>query len=290
MSGGPSNIQTAYTPANSALADQTYTGLSQGVASGANTAASNVGNFQSLIGQLLSNPYASGAQSGANQVASLGQGVGANQLGASSSLFGAAGGGLPYAQSELVQANDPQNALYNQQYQQLMDQQNATNAMNGVAGSPYAALTSGQAGQTFNNNWLNNQLGRQQTALSGYDSALGAAGTADTQASALGNQGLQTLTASSQLPSQTYNTNISNELQGLTSGVSGEGSALTPSLSDMQSLLSYLQTGQSATSVNNQAQQQAYNEESGLFGGLANLLGIGSGNNQTSIGSMLGFL
>jgi hypothetical protein len=79
---------------------------------------------------------------------------------------------------------DPQSALYNQQFQQQQDQQNAAAAMNGVAGSPYAAGLSNQANQNFNTNWQNQQLGRQTQAL-------GAAGTAD--ATAAGNlEGLQT--------------------------------------------------------------------------------------------------
>lgn len=72
---------------------------------------------------------------------------------------------------------DPQQALYTQQFQQQQDQQNASAAMNGVAGSPYAAGLSSQANQNFNTNWQNNQLQRQLQALSGAGTAFGQADT-----------------------------------------------------------------------------------------------------------------
>jgi hypothetical protein len=72
---------------------------------------------------------------------------------------------------------DPQGALYTQQFQQQQDQQNAAAAMNGVAGSPYAAGLSNDANMRFNTNWQNNQLQRQLQALSGAGTAFGQADT-----------------------------------------------------------------------------------------------------------------
>lgn len=71
----------------------------------------------------------------------------------------------------LQTAYDPQQTLYNQGYQQNLDQQNAINSMNGVAGSPYAAGVTGQSAQNFNTNWQNQQLSRQIAGLGAYDSA-----------------------------------------------------------------------------------------------------------------------
>lgn len=79
--------------------------------------------------------------------------------------------GLSAANQILQTGFDPQNALYNQQYSQSQAQQNALNAMNGVAGSPYAAGVSGQTGNNFNIDWQNAQLARQVQALGAYDSA-----------------------------------------------------------------------------------------------------------------------
>lgn len=72
-------------------------------------------------------------------------------------------------------AFDPQQSLYNQQYQQMQDQQNAIDAMSGVASSPYGAGLAGNAAQNFNINWQNQQLNRQIAGL-------GAATSADTGA------------------------------------------------------------------------------------------------------------
>lgn len=66
---------------------------------------------------------------------------------------------------------DPQQALYNQQFQQQKDQTNATAGQSGLAGSPYAASISNQANTNFNINWQNAQLARQIQALGAYDSA-----------------------------------------------------------------------------------------------------------------------
>lgn len=73
-------------------------------------------------------------------------------------------------------AQDPQSALYNRTQQQLVDQMNATNAMNGVAGSPYAAGLTNQGLSNFNIDWQNNQLSRQLQGLSGLTGANNAAG------------------------------------------------------------------------------------------------------------------
>ena len=76
---------------------------------------------------------------------------------------------------------DPQQALYNQQSSNALNQQNAINAMSGIAGTPYGAGVTGQNQQLFNQNWLNQQLGRQQGALSSAAPAY-AAGQTLTQA------------------------------------------------------------------------------------------------------------
>lgn len=68
---------------------------------------------------------------------------------------------------------DPQGDLYNRNYQQQLDQQNAINAMNGVAGTPYGAGVSGDASRNFNLDWQDRQLGRQTQAASAYGSLAG---------------------------------------------------------------------------------------------------------------------
>lgn len=111
----------------------------------------------------LSGPAYGTAMAGSNQAASAGQG-----------LMGA-------ANQVLSTGFDPQQALYNQQSSNALNQQNAINAMSGIAGTPYGAGVTGQNQQLFNQNWLNQQLGRQQGALSSAAPAY-AAGQTLTQA------------------------------------------------------------------------------------------------------------
>ena len=79
--------------------------------------------------------------------------------------------GLQAGNSVLNTGFDPQRDLYNRQYSQSQAQQNAINAGQGIAGSPYAAGVSGQTGNNFNIDWQNAQLARQVSALGAYDNA-----------------------------------------------------------------------------------------------------------------------
>lgn len=145
-------------------------------------------SLAALTGQIIPQQTAGiGAlQQGGEQAAAAQRGYG-NQLG------GFATSGLPYAQQMLQTGFDPQNALYNRSYQQNMDQTNAINAMNGVAGSPYGAGLATQSNQNFNIDWQNQQLGRQNTALGAYNNSLGTAGSGLTAAGALQGAGLESL-------------------------------------------------------------------------------------------------
>ena len=67
-------------------------------------------------------------------------------------------------------AADPQNALYNQQYQQTMDQANAVNSMYGLGSSGAGAGMAQQAGNNFNLGWENQQLSRQLQGAQGVAS------------------------------------------------------------------------------------------------------------------------
>lgn len=75
------------------------------------------------------------------------------------------------AATTLNTAYDPQTALYNRSYQQMMEQTNAINAQNGVTGSPFAAGIDAQNSSNFNIDWQNAQLARQIQALGAYGSA-----------------------------------------------------------------------------------------------------------------------
>jgi len=68
-------------------------------------------------------------------------------------------------------AYDPQQALYDRSYQQMVEQQNAINAQSGVSGSPFAAGLTGDAARNFNIDWQNAQLNRQIAGLGAYGGA-----------------------------------------------------------------------------------------------------------------------
>lgn len=95
-------------------------------------------------------------------------------LTSSTALAGIPGltGGMDAATQVLNNGFDPQRQLYNRNYQQMLDQQNAINSMNGLSGG-YAAGLTGQTANNFNLDWQNAQLGRQVQALGAYGTEQG---------------------------------------------------------------------------------------------------------------------
>ncbi len=172
--------QNAANMATSTVAPQQFSGASQdsGIANLAALAGPQYANAATNAGQTANNqtqamlPMAtSGAQYAAPALGAL-SGAGGQTYGeAQQGIANLGTTGLSAANQILQTGFDPQSALYNQQYSQSQAQQNAMNAMNGVAGSPYAAGVSGQAGTNFNIDWQNAQLARQVQALGAYDSA-----------------------------------------------------------------------------------------------------------------------
>lgn len=165
IDAGPANaaiINNAFNPEygaliqNAGLNTGAYTQAAEGSQLGANLGTGLIGAAQLL------------ASGGASPVSS----AGAGQAAAAGQQLMGAGGQI------LSSGFDPQQAMYNQQSSNALNQQNAINAMSGIAGTPYGAGVTGQNQQLFNQNWLNQQLGRQQSAAS-------AAGAADTTGGAL---------------------------------------------------------------------------------------------------------
>jgi hypothetical protein len=185
-------------------------GLAPSLSNYAGAAASLAPQLQSLANQAVG-PY--------NYLLGLGQQAAA-PMGSLQSLAGTAPGyGLSLAQpaaatfapmtaaaNAILQTGfDPQNALFNRTQQQVLDQQNAINAMSGVASSPYGAGVTGQTLSNFDINWQNNLLNRQATAGSA--------------AQGLYNQGLGGLSTASNL----YNTGL-NTAANLNQAAAGLGS------------------------------------------------------------------
>ncbi len=327
--GGMQTAPTGYQPANQAGADQSFqSGANQLASTGSQLSQQVNPAFSQIASNVQNNPYFSqamtGAQgaantantqvapqqlAGATQQAGLGQGAAAMAPGyaamPTSYIPATSNPELIAGLQTLMQGYDPQSTLYNQQYQQQMDQQNAINAMNGVAGSPYAAGVSGQASQNFNTNWQSNQLQRGIAALGAYDSAAStaagnvanlsstgannystlanAAGNAATTASNLGTAGLNTQATAAQLPYDLYLQQQQAGLNALGSQVQGTNAAgaLTQAATADQG--SYLAQGTSAAGqatsaaqANNQATQASSAGFGNLFGSLAGMFSFTS--------------
>jgi hypothetical protein len=297
--GGPSSFQTAYQPQFSGQVDPLLAG--------------GIGTQFGAAGNIANNPYAAQAQQGAGQVANIGGNFGnfanywpqiltaldanptwnsayAGAQGASGvgkSLFGSAIPNIMGASGSVLNtAFDPQQALYNRTQQQLLDQQNAINAMSGVASSPYGAGMTGQTMSNFNIDWQNQQLQRQlqglQGAGQGYAGAAGLGSAAQTLRSAPSAMELQYLNAMASGTNQATG-GTQSALSGLlsTSGapyqtsVGQLGNTINAFNSPISNSLQYLNAALQATNANNQTAQMGFQDQAQGFAGLGNLLGLG---------------
>lgn len=265
---------TAYQPPNQAGAASAFqsgaASLAQGGQQVQNTA---LPGFLQLFSGAQNNPFYGGAQTGAGQVAQLGGPLGQSQIGAGQQLQTLSGQLQSYAPGILQTGFDPQNALYNQQYQVNQQQQDAINAANGVAGSPYGAGLAGQSGQQFNLGWGNNQQGRELAALSGVQGLASTASGLSQAGAGLEGQGLNTIGTSSAAPSQTYTQNQDQIAQMLNALVSGDTSAFDLTQNSVTDQGAYLNTGIAAASSADQAAQINNQETIAGINGVFNLLG-----------------
>lgn len=156
------------------------------------------------------------AQQGANTAGAIGTNtVSPMEISGASQLQQMGNAGAPFGQQILDTGFDPQNALYNRTQQQVLDQLNATNAQQGLSGTPYGAGVVGQNLSNFNIDWQNQQLGRQATAAQGYNTLGQGVGRDFSGAAALGEQGVSDLSAFSSLPLNATNAINSDAMQAL---------------------------------------------------------------------------
>jgi hypothetical protein len=272
---GGSGGQSYYVPTGLPYADQTWQGLlGSELGQYQNTNVNQYG-LQSLYNGLNANSQYGGAYQNAANTAGGQYGQLGQQLGtASGQEFGA-------ANQIYQQAFDPQNALYNQQVQQLQDQTGATNSMYGLGSSAAGAGVANQAMSNFNIDWQNNQLSRETQGLSAMGQAYG-------QAGALGQAAGQATYQGGQLPYQTAQT------IGATPGqVAGQyGSFLNqnvygPAQAIQGQTIPYMNYGQGSQAVPYQNQVQG----AGAAGALASQGVNALGNNaqvQSGISSLFG--
>ena len=276
------------------------------------TAGSNINALESGIGQLsaLQPSIAGSAGTPAYGTAAAGANTGAA---GGTNLMGAAG-------QVLSTGFDPQQALYNQQSSNALNSQNAINAMSGVAGTPYGAGVTGQNQQLFNQNWLNQQLGRQQSALGSaapaytagealtqaplntqnnqlslinslLGSNLGSIAGAGTSAMNLGTGGMEALLAGGAAPYNASNAIGQNDLSALSNLVNLGNTQYQLPESVLNNLQSYMGLGQSASQIANSIDQTQNQQLASIGSGIGtgtslglNALGLNNGGLGTALG------
>lgn len=233
------STQTApspYQPPNQAGAASAFqTGAGQIQQGGQQVTSTALPGYQALLSGAQNNPFYGSAQNTAGQVAGLGQTLGQSELSAGRQLQSLVPG-------VLATGFDPQSANYNRYATANMDQLNAINAANGVAGSPYGAGLAAQGASNFNLDW---QQGEQARQLAAVQSAQGLYQSAASQ----GGTGLDTIQASGMLPNQTYEANQNNIASMLQALVSGDTSAFGLTQQGVQDQGTYLGIGQNATQI-----------------------------------------
>jgi hypothetical protein len=213
----------------------------------------NISGGQNYAGDLWSQ-YGGGLAQG------LGSGPNANVSGNTMQGMGlsAFGQGMQLMNMGL----DPQQALYNQSYQQNVDQTRAAEAARGIAMTPYGAGVETQANQQFNNQWQNQQAQRAATMAQAAQGMYG--------------QGASMYSAGQMLPAQ-YNAAQIGNLSGL-QGAGNMSYALQQQ--SAQNYLNYLSGGNAAdqTAVSKyQAQVQAQaaqaQQDSAMWQGVGSMAG-----------------
>lgn len=324
MGGSTSQAPTAYQPANQSGADSSFqTGATNLQNTGTQLSSQVTPQLGAIANNVINNPYYTQAMTGAQGAASAATGQVAPQqlqsaqdLAGLSALAGTSGQNyantassyIPITSNPELQAGlqtlmtgfDPQNALYNQQQQQNLDQQNAIQSMSGTAGSPYGAGLTSQSNQNFNINWQQQQLARQIAALGAYDSAsstaagnvanltstasnalnsgINTAGTAATTASNLGTAGLNTMATAAQLPYDLFLQQQQAGLGALGSQITGTNAAGALTQTGTADQGTYLGIGQTATQnsdnatqINNKAAADSAAGFGSLFGSLTSM-------------------
>lgn len=259
---GGSSAPMAYTPGNQAGADSSYTSnlnsLTQGNQQTYGTAQTG---FNQTYQNVLNNPYAGQAQSGANAAGAAQYGAGQADMNNASTMNG-------MAPSIMASGFDPTSAMYNHQMKSAQDASQIAQAQAGVAGSPFGAGQVGDATTNFNLDWQAGQAQKQQQAIAALSQLFsGSSGLAATGAS----QMMQGAAAPAQA-SNANQTSIMTALAQLVNGTNAAGSAVNK---DVSQYGDYLNIGQGATNSQVQA-TQANNAAPGWLSALGSLGGMGA--------------
>lgn len=243
---------------------------------GANYAGPYADQFNQIAQSLVNNPYAQMFQQGANNISQVGQGVSMGAIGAGQNFSQAGQSQIPYAQSIMNTAFDPQNALYQKTQHDLVDQTRAGQAARGVATTPYGAAGESDALRKFDIDWQNNQLGRQALGGQAASGLLTSGLQTSAGGSALSDTGANNYLNYSGMPYATANTIGQQQLGALSTGQQGIAGAQQVANNPVQAYLQYLGLGNQAGQVANQNAQVGLNQAK-----------LGFDQNQT-LGSNLG--
>lgn len=258
-------------------AGNAFSGI-QGLAPWSNMAGGTQPFMNQTFGNLYNNPGAGGFYGGANLASMLGQQGALNAYGAGGQLQQ---GGL----QALLQGTDPQGALYARTLQQQQEQARAAQAARGVSMTPYGAGLEADATKNFNIDWQNTQLARTLAALRGGGGAIG-------QGAGLQGEAAQQFLGASGMPYGVWNTIGQGQNAATQALLSLIGGGQNIQNLPIQDWLSYVQTGNQAGSVANQAYanelkaQQQQMQQQMMFGSMlgGGLYGLG----QTPFGQQWG--
>ena len=272
------NIGPAVSGATSGInsLQSTYGGLGGSVLPQAQATASN----------LYNNPFAQQGLAGAQGAAGLGGNAALSGYNTGNYLTNAGTSLVPYAQQIMQSGFDPQQALYNQQYQQNQAQTNVQNAMSGVATTPYGAGLANQSSQNFNTNWENQELARQAQAAQAAGGLVSAGAGVAGQGVTMANQAPSQLVQSAMIPYATYSDIGQGQNQALSQllGIGQSGANISNmSISD---LIAQLSGGNQANSVANSIYGNQLQGAQNVFNNTGTLAQSGAG----VAGDLLGFL
>lgn len=282
MSGGH-KAPTAYQPTGQGAADQTYqSGMNAMAQAGQNLYNTANQGYGNLYQGALNNPYYQAAQAGVGQTAQQGALASQNAFQGSQAMQDFGGQLGQFATGVQQTAFDPQQALYNRNATQMMNQQNAINAMSGVAGSPYGAGLTGQTMGNFNLDWMNQQMQRQLQGAQAMSNLGGAMGNAYGNAADLGKSGMNMGMESALAPNLAYLANQQNIQDALNALVQGNLASLQPTQQNIGNAGNYLGIGQNATALNQQAMAQRRAQDQAMWGGVGQMIGMGNNPGQRS--------
>ena len=227
-------------PQMNEAAGNAFSGI-QGLQPWTNMAGGTMPFMQNTFQNLYNNPNAGSFLSGANTASGMGMQGATNAFNTGGNLTGLAG-------NIFNTAFDPQGSLYGRTLQQTQEQTRAGQAARGISMTPYGAGLEGDATRNFNIDWQNAQLGRQATGAQAGGNLAGLG--AGLQAGAPG----QFFNAAG-MPYGAWNTvgqGQNQAIQGILGNIGGgQNIANLP----VQDWLSYVQTGNQAGGVANQAYQ-----------------------------------